>query len=154
MRGAVDDAVDGRLVHQFGQRDAGNVAEADERHHGVAVAAHDDAGHVLHRDVEFLRDEGAEAGAIQHAGHADDAVLAELGDPEGGLRHGVERIGDDDDDAVGRVLGNLLGGGPDDFVVGHQQIVAAHAGLAGKPGGDDGDIGIRGGLVIVRAGDA
>ena len=92
--------------------------------------------------------------SIQHAGHTDDAVLAELGDAEGGLRHGVEGIGDDDDDAVWGVLGNLLGGRLDYFEIRHQQIVTAHARLAGEPGGDDRDVGIRGGLVLVRAGNA
>ena len=69
------------------------------------------------------------------------------------LRHGVERIGDHDDDAVRRVLGDLLGGGPDDFVIGHQEIVAAHARFAREAGGDDRDIGVRGRLVIVGARD-
>src|SRR6185369_17088374 len=33
-------------------------------------------------------------------------------------------------------------------------IVTAHARLAGEPGGDDRDVGIRGGLVLVRTGNA
>ena len=41
----------------------------------------------------------------------------------------------------------------DDFVVRQQKIVAAHARLAREPGGDDHDVGIRRGTVIVRAGD-
>ena len=36
-------------------------------------------------------------------------------------------------------------------VVGQQQVVAAHPRLAREAGGDDGDVGIGGGLVIVRA---
>ena len=90
---------------------------------------------------------------IEHAGHTDDAVLAELGDHERGLGHGVEGIGHHDDDAVGGILGDLLGSGLDDFIVGEQQIVAAHTGLAREAGGDDGDIGIRRRLIIVGAGD-
>ena len=41
-----------------------------------------------------------------------------------------------------------------DFVIGQQQVVAAHARLAREAGGDDRDVGIRRRLVIVRAGDA
>ena len=53
--------------------------------------------------------------------------------------------------AVGRSGHRLLGRGFDDLVIGQQKIVAAHAGLAGEPGGDDDDIGIRRRAVIVRA---
>ena len=109
--------------------------------------------YVLHRNLQFLRDERAEAGAVEHAGHADYPVLAELGDPERRLRHGVERIGDHDDDAVRRVFGDLLGGGADHVVVGEQKVVAAHAGFTGKAGGNDCDIGIGGGLVVVGPGE-
>ena len=118
------------------------------------MAAENDGGHVFDRDLEFLGDEGAEAGRIENAGHADDAVFREFRDHVRDLRHGVERIGDDDDDGVGRNGGGLFGGGFDDFVVGEQKVVAAHAGFAGEAGGDDDDVGIRGGRVIVGSGDA
>jgi hypothetical protein len=43
------------------------------------VAAQDEGRDVLDRDVELLRDERPEAGRVEHAGHADDALL---GKPE------------------------------------------------------------------------
>jgi len=50
------------------------------------------------------------------------------------------------------VLHRLLGSGFHNLVIGQQQIVAAHAGLAREAGGDDHNIGTAGGRVIVRAG--
>ena len=55
--------------------------------------------------------------------------------------------------ALGERCGRLLGGRLDDFVVGQQKVVAAHAGLAREAGGDDDDVGIGGGRVVVGAGD-
>ena len=56
---------------------------------------------------EFLRDESAEAGGVEHSGHADDALARESAQLVGGLRHGVERIRHDDEDAVRRMLHHL-----------------------------------------------
>ena len=55
--------------------------------------------------------------------------------------HRVERIGDADDESVGRVL---LDAGADrfhDLEIDAEQVVAAHAGLARDAGGDDDDVG-------------
>ncbi len=117
------------------------------------MAAEHHGGDVGHGDVELRGDEGSEAGGVEHAGHADDAVAGEAGDFERGPAHGVERIGDEDEDGIGGMFGHLGGDGADDVVVGEEQIVAAHAGLAGEAGGDDDDVGIRGGGVVVAAGD-
>jgi hypothetical protein len=40
-----------------------------------------------------------------------------------------------------------------DFEVGVEQVIAAHAGLAGNARGDDDDVGVRCGGVVVRAND-
>ena len=69
------------------------------------------------------------------------------------LGHGVERIGDDDEDRVRRDRRNLVHHVRHDLVVGVQQVVAAHAGLARDAGGDDDDVGVRGLGVVVRADD-
>ena len=68
------------------------------------------------------------------------------------MRHRVEWVGDDDQDGFGRLrhdLGNYVG---HDLVVGVEQIVAAHARLAGNARGDDHDVGMRRGRVVVGAG--
>ena len=92
------------FVNQLGDRNAGDGRVARQRDHGVAVAAEDEGGDVFHADFEFLGDEGTEAGGIEHAGHADDALAREAAHLVGGLGHGVERIRDDDQNAVRRVL--------------------------------------------------
>ena len=67
--------------------------------------------------------------------------------------HGVERIGDADDEGVRRVF---LDAGADlvhHLEVDAEQIVAAHAGLARHAGGDDADVGAGDRLVGVGAHD-
>ena len=117
------------------------------------MTAQHHCGYVIDRDVEFLRDKGAEAGGIQNASHADDAVFGEFGNHQCHMRHGIQRIGDHDDNRVGRNGDGLLSGGLDDFVVGEQKIVAAHTRFTGEAGRDDDDIRSGGGGVIVGAGD-
>ena len=66
--------------------------------------------------------------------------------------HGVERIGDADDEGVGRVF---LDAGADllhHLEVDAEQIVAAHARLARHAGGDDADVGALDRLVGIGAG--
>ena len=67
--------------------------------------------------------------------------------------HGVERIGDADDEGVRRVF---LDAGADlihHLEIDAEQIVAAHAGLARHAGGDDAHVGAFDGLVGVGAGE-
>jgi hypothetical protein len=105
---------------------------------------------VFHRHVQLFRNEGAHARGIEHAGHADDALARELRQLVDRLRHGVERIGHRDDDAVRRVLDHLLGDLLHDLVVHVEQIVAAHARLARQSRGDHDDV--RPGALGVVAG--
>ena len=68
--------------------------------------------------------------------------------------HGVERIGDADDEGVGRVF---LDAGADllhHLEIDAEEIVAAHAGLARHAGGDDADRGALERLVGIGAGEA
>jgi hypothetical protein len=48
-------------------------------------------------------DEALEAAGIQNSGHADDALAVEAGLAIGGLGHGVQRVGDDDQNRLGRL---------------------------------------------------
>ena len=61
-------------LDQIWQRNAGDAGIADQRHHVVAMAAEHEGRDVLDRNVELLGEEVAEAGAIEHAGHAADHV--------------------------------------------------------------------------------
>src|SRR5205085_5565278 len=94
------------------------------------MSAEHECRDVLHADLQLLRNEGAEAGGVEHSGHADDALAGESAELVGGLRHGVKRVRDDDEDAVRRMLHHLAYDSLHDSVVSVEQIVAAHAGLA------------------------
>src|SRR6266852_6641548 len=153
VTGALDDALDRGLIHELSDGDASDGGIAWKRNHGVAVSTKDEGGYVLHADFEFLGNESTEAGGVEHASHADDALTRKAAHLVGGLRHGVERIGDDDEDAVRRVVHDLADHIVHDFVIGIQKVIAAHSGLARNSGGDDDDVGIGGVGVVVRAND-
>src|ERR1700675_152655 len=120
VAGALHDALQSRLIHEFSDRNTGNSGIARQREHGVAVST-------------------------------DDAFAWEAAHLVGGLGHGVEGIGDDDEDAVRRVAHDLADYVIHDFVVGIQKVITAHTGLARNSGGDDDDGGVGRGGVVVRA---
>src|SRR3984957_15587229 len=113
------------------------------------MSSEDEGGNVLHTDFEFLRDESAEAGGVEYSGHADDALAGESAHLIRGLRHSVEWIGNDDEDAVRRVMDNLADYVVHDFVICVEQVIAAHARLAGDSGGDHHDVGVCGVGVVI-----
>ena len=114
------------------------------------MAAQHQALDVLHRDIQGFGDERPVARRIQHARHADHAVLGESAHPEGRLHHGVERVRHHNQNRIRRVLRRLLDGGLHHLVIRLQQIVAAHAGLAREARRHHHHVGIGGVLVIVR----
>src|SRR5208282_2295010 len=114
---ALDDAIESGFVHEFGDGNAGDGGIAGKRDHGVAVSPENEGGYVLDADLEFQRDKRAEAGGVEYSGHSNDALARKAAELVGGLRHGVERIGDDDEDAVRRVLHNLADHVAHDFEV-------------------------------------
>src|SRR5258708_7823226 len=153
VAGALDYAIEGGFVHEFGDGNTGYGGIARKRDHSVAMPAENEGVDVLDTDFEFLGDKSAEAGGVQYAGHPDDALAREAAHLVGGLCHGVERIRDDDEDAVRRVVHDLADYVVHDFVVGIQKIIAAHAGLARDSRGDDDDVGVGGVGVIIRTDD-
>ena len=103
------------------------------------MAAEHEGRDILDRNVEFVGQKIAETRRVEHARHADHHVLRQPAALLQGPDHGVERIGDADDEGVGRVL---LDAGADllhHFQIDAEKIVAAHAGLARHAGGDDAD---------------
>ena len=87
-------------------------------------------------------EEEAEARRVEHAGHADHLVARQparlLQRPD----HGVERVGDADDEGFRRIFAQAGADLLHDLEVDLDEIVAAHAGLARHAGGDDHHIGI------------
>ena len=95
---------------------------------------------ILHRHRQLLGNEGPEPCRIQNASHADHPIPGKAGDSIGRLHHGIQRVADHDQDALGGVLDHLLGDPLDDFIVLHQEVVSAHSRLSGKAGGNDDDV--------------
>uniref|UniRef100_E6QN76 Uncharacterized protein n=1 Tax=mine drainage metagenome TaxID=410659 RepID=E6QN76_9ZZZZ len=154
---AITSALDERgktvLGDQLGDGNASDGGVAGKRHHGVPVSSEDKGGDVFDADLEFFGDEGAEAGRVEYAGHADDALAVEAGLFEGSLGHSVEGVGDDDEDGLGRLGDDFRDHVGHDLVVGVEQVVAAHSGLAGQASGDNNDVGVGGLGIVVGAGD-
>src|SRR5437879_10372954 len=111
--------------------------------------------HVFNRYAQLHRHKRAHARRVEHAGHAHHAILREAADLIGRLSHGIERVGHHDEDGIGRILGHLLDHALDDVVVGAEQVVTAHPGLAREAGSDDDDIAVgRFAVVASVGGDA
>src|SRR5215472_1916841 len=149
IAGALDDRIETVFGDEFGDRDPGDGGVARQWNHGVTVAAENERGHVLYADVKLLGDESAEARGIEDAGHPDHAVARELAQLVRGLGHGVEGIGDHDEDAVGRVGYDFGDDILHDFEIRVQQVIAAHARFAGDACGDHDDVRVgRIGVVV------
>src|SRR5918993_5319913 len=106
--GALDDCIDPlrrRPAHldEVWDRDSGDGRIFDDWHHRVAVAAEHEGGDVLDADLELLGEEMEETGAVEHSRHAEDPVVRPAREFAQRPDHRVERIGDADDEAAGRV---------------------------------------------------
>ena len=95
----------------------------------------------------------AEARRIEHAGHADDHVVRQAGEFAQRPDHRVERVGDADDEGVGGIGLDALADRLHHLEVDAEQVVAAHARLAGDAGGDDDHVGAGDVGIVVGAGD-
>src|SRR5215469_14816558 len=117
------------------------------------MAAEDERGYVLYADFQFVGDESAETGGIEHSGHADDALAWKPAELVGSLRHRIQRIRNNDQDAIWRIIHHFSDHSLHDAVIGVKQIVTAHPWLARDAGGDDHDVGVRRVFVVVGAGN-
>src|SRR5262249_39113825 len=149
----LDNDIQPVLGNQLGDGNSGHGGIARQGNHGIAVAAQHEGGHVFHAYIQFLRDEGTEARGIEHPGHADHAIAGELAELVRRLGHGVERVGNDDEDAVGRVDHHLGDHVLHDLEIGVEQVVAAHARLARDAGGDHHNVRVGRVGVVVGAHD-
>lgn len=88
---------------------------------------------------EGLGTDDVQSGDTEETARIEDASgLEDLGGNGDG---GVDRVGDDEDQCLGAVLGNALDQVADDAGVDLEQIVTGHAGLARNARRDDDDIG-------------
>ncbi len=85
----------------------------------------------------------AKARAVQHAGHAHHLVMRQAAELAQRPDHGVQRIGDADDESVGGMRLDAFADRGHDFEVDAQKIVAAHARFARHARRDDDHVGAR-----------
>ena len=130
--------------------DAAHRRVGHQRHHCVAVPAQHHRLDVLDAHVQLHRDEGAEAGRVEHPRHPDHPLPREPGRFLGHVGHHVEGVGHHNHDRVRRHTGDLLADRADDPGVGPEQVVTAHARLARDPRRHDEEVGPLGGTVVVR----
>jgi hypothetical protein len=101
------------------------------------VPAQHESAHVLDRDLELCREEMPEAGAVEHAGHADHLGRWQTRHLLHHAHHRIERIGDADVEGVGAALLDVLADRDHHLGVDADEVVAAHAGFARHTRGDD-----------------
>src|SRR5437660_4495481 len=83
--------------------------QTGERHHRITMTSQHICLDISDRDVQFLRNKGAETRCIQHTSHANYALTREMADMKRKLRHRIERVRHHDNDRVGRIFYDLLG---------------------------------------------
>ena len=94
---------------------------------------------------------------VEHGTGADDMALGQAGHLDGGVGQNIDRVGDDEQNAVEAGLLNLGDNGLKDADVLVDQVQASLTGLLGSASGDDdhggvGDIGIIAGVDLHRLG--
>ena len=82
-------------------RDAGHVRVAHDRHHGVAVPAEHEPGHVAGRDTELPGEERTEPGGVEDACHPHHPLARKLRGVQCHMAHRIQWIGDTNNDRVG-----------------------------------------------------
>ena len=82
------------------------------------------------RNAEFFGDEMGEASGIEHSSLTQHSLVRKTGHDVGQRSHLIEWISNVNDDAIGRIPGDVLGDLPHDGGVRFNQVHAAHPGLA------------------------
>ena len=138
------------LAHELRNRDTANGYAFHDGNHRVAVTAHHEGLHVFDRHAQFVGHEASETGRVKHASHTDDLVGRETGLLLHVVDHGVQRVGDHDDECIRSVFLDGFGNGLDHAAVLVQEVVTAHARHTRETGGHDHDVCALDGGVVGR----
>jgi hypothetical protein len=106
------------------------------------MTAEHEGADVFDRDAHLLGEEVAKTRTVEHAGHADDHVVRQAAELSERPDHGVERIGDADDESLGTIVLDALAHLRHHLEVDAEQIVAAHARFARHARCDDDDVAV------------
>ncbi len=110
---------------QFTDRNTGHRCVPRQRNHFVAMTAEDDTVNVADADAQFHRQERLVTRRIERTRLPDDAVRREAAFVQRDVAHGVERIRDDDQNGIGRILRHFARYFADDLLIRAYQIVTA-----------------------------
>ena len=105
------------------------------------MAAQNKGCHVAHGHIEFLSKEVTETRTVQNASHAADLVVGQTAELAQRPNHRIQRVGDADNEGVGRVGSNAFANGFHDLKVDAQKVITAHAGFARNTSGHDAHVG-------------
>ena len=139
------------------QRHAGNLSAGPGDKLGVAVLAHDIGLNVARVNLDMSAEHLLQTAGVEHGAGADDMALGQTGHLDGGVGQNVDRVGDDEQNAVEARLLNLGNNGLKDADVLVDQVQAGLTGLLSSASGDDdhggvGDIRIIAGVDLHRLG--
>ena len=139
------------------QRNAGNLSAGPSDKLGVAVLTHDIGLDIARVDLNVGTKHLLQTAGVEHGTGADDMALGQAGHLDGGIGQNIDRVGDDEQNAVEARLLNLGDNGLKDVDVLVDQVQAGLTGLLGSASGDDdhggvGDIGIIAGVDLHRLG--
>ena len=119
------------------QRHAGNLGAGPSDKLGVAVFTHDIGLNVARVNLNVSAEHLLQTAGIEHGAGADDMALGQTGHLNGGVGQNVDRVGDDEQNAVEARLLNLGDNGLKDVDVLIDQVQAGLTGLLGSASGDD-----------------
>ena len=139
------------------QRNAGNLSAGPSDKLGVTVLTHDIGLDIARVNLDMSTKHLLQAASVEHGAGTDDVALGQAGHLDGGVGQNIDRVGDDEQNAVEAGLLNLGDNGLKDSDVLVDQVQAGLTGLLGSASGDDdhggvGDIGIIAGVDLHRLG--
>ena len=115
------------------QRNAGNLSAGPSDKLGVAVLTHDIGLNVARVNLDVGTKHLLQATGVEHGTGADDMALGQAGHLDGGIGQNIDRVGDDEQNAVKAGLLNLGDNGLKDVDVLVDQVQAGLTGLLAAP---------------------
>lgn len=102
----------------------------------------------------MVGDQESESGRVEIRARSDDPVGGEAGELPGNVGEDINRVGDDEQDGIGRVVGEAWDDVGEERQVPLEQVEAGLAGDLAGAGGDDAEIGSGGDGVVDGGEDA
>ncbi len=150
LAGPFDDRLQAIRRKNLVQWHASHVGMPGQGHHAVTMSTQHVAVHVLHAHPQLHRHEGSHASRIQDPSLADHPASGQSAGLHRQVGHGIQRIGQDDEDRLRGGLQSRLHRFAHDLAVRLKQVIAAHPRFAWQASGQHHQVG-AGGLAIAIA---